>query len=196
MMRDEDIFLKEIGKILPTLKPKMKAFCASTNQKWDEDVFADTIIKCHNAIKKKGGLNDTTPKGVSDYFFQAFAINIKREAQYSRNSKRDNTSDLFGEYELFQERNITEAEKVESDLYKDFAVLYLLKRAEEQFDPETFYLFNLKFIGQYTYKELQKHVKAKAIRQRVAEVKKWLKENVTRDEVNEAFNQFKIKNEI
>ena len=195
-MRDEDIFLKEIGNVLPALKPKMKAFCTSTNQKWDEDVFADTIVKCYNAIKKKGGLNDITPKGIENYFFQSFAINIKREAQYSRNSKRDDSGDLFGEYELFQERNITEAEKVESDLYKDFAVLYLLKRAEEQFDPETFYLFNLKFIGQYTYKELQKHVKAKAIRQRVAEVKKWLKENVTRDEVNEAFNQFKIKNQI
>ena len=195
-MRDEDIFLKEIGNVLPALKPKMKAFCTSTNQKWDEDVFADTIVKCYNAIKKKGGLNDITPKGIENYFFQSFAINIKREAQYSRNSKRDDSGDLFGEYELFQERNITEAEKVESDLYKDFAVLYLLKRAEEQFDQETFYLFNLKFVGQYTYKELQKHVKAKAIRQRVAEVKKWLKENVTRDEVNEAFNQFKIKNQI
>lgn len=195
-MKDEELFMEEIAKILPTLKPKMMAFCAAQNREWSEDVFSDTIIKCYNAIKKKGGLNDTSPKGCENYFFQAFAINIKREAQYSRNSKRDNTSDLFNAYELFQEHCITEAEKVESDLYKDFAVLYLLKRAEEQFDPETFYLFNLKFIGQYTYKELQKHVKAKAIRQRVAEVKKWLKENVTREEINDAYNLFKAKNEI
>ena len=91
---------------------------------------------------------------------------------------------------------MTESEKVESDLYKDFAVLYLLKRAEQQFDPETFYLFNLKFIGQYTYKQLQEHVKAKAIRQRVAEVKRWLKENVTKEEIDDAFNIFKIQNQI
>ena len=192
MMRDEDIFLKEVGKILPTLKPKMKAFCTSTNQKWDEDVFNDTIVKCYNAIKKKGGLNDTTPKGVSDYFFQAFAINIKREAQYSRNSKRDNTSDLFGEYEAHSEQHdLKLEEKIKQDCFKDFATIYLMKRAEENFDDESFHLFNHKTLGNLTYKELQKkYPNTKAIRQKVAAIKRWLKENVTKEEVVKAFEEF------
>lgn len=195
-MKDEELFIKTIGKMLPVLKPKMKAYCNSMNKQWSEDVFSQTILNCYNAIARKGGLSDKTEKGISNYFFNSFYTNIKREALYSRNAKRDNTNDLFGEYEHYQGTNLTESEKVESDLYKDFAVLYLLKRAEEQFDPETFYLFNLKFIGQYTYKQLQEHVKAKAIRQRVAEVKRWLKENVTKEEIDDAFNIFKIQNQI
>lgn len=195
-MKDEELFIKTIGEMLPVLKPKMKAYCNSMNKQWSEDVFSQTILNCYNAIARKGGLADKTEKGISNYFFNSFYTNIKREALYSRNAKRDNTNDLFGEYEHYQGTNLTESEKVESDLYKDFAVLYLLKRAEEQFDPETFYLFNLKFIGQYTYKQLQEHVKAKAIRQRVAEVKRWLKENVTKEEIDDAFNIFKIQNQI
>lgn len=195
-MKDEELFIKTIGEMLPVLKPKMKAYCNSMNKQWSEDVFSQTILNCYNAIARKGGLSDKTEKGISNYFFNSFYTNIKREALYSRNAKRDNTNDLFGEYEHYQGTNLTESEKVESDLYKDFAVLYLLKRAEQQFDPETFYLFNLKFIGQYTYKQLQEHVKAKAIRQRVAEVKRWLKENVTKEEIDDAFNIFKIQNQI
>lgn len=195
-MKDEELFMKTIGEMLPVLKPKMKAYCISMNKQWSEDVFSQTILNCYNAIARKGGLADKTEKGISNYFFNSFYTNIKREALYSRNAKRDNTNDLFGEYEHYQGTNLTESEKVESDLYKDFAVLYLLKRAEQQFDPETFYLFNLKFIGQYTYKQLQQHVKAKAIRQRVAEVKRWLKENVTKEEIDDAFNIFKIQNQL
>lgn len=195
-MKDEELFIKTIGEMLPVLKPKMKAYCNSMNKQWSEDVFMQTILNCYNAIARKGGLVDKSEKGISNYFFNSFYTNIKREALYSRNAKRDNTNDLFGEYEHYQGTNLTESEKVESDLYKDFAVLYLLKRAEQQFDPETFYLFNLKFIGQYTYKQLQEHVKAKAIRQRVAEVKRWLKENVTKEEIDDAFNIFKIQNQI
>lgn len=195
-MKDEELFIKTIGEMLPVLKPKMKAYCNSMNKQWSEDVFMQTILNCYNAIARKGGLSDKTEKGIENYFFNSFYTNTKREALYSRNAKRDNTNDLFGEYEHYQGTNLTESEKVESDLYKDFAVLYLLKRAEQQFDPETFYLFNLKFIGQYTYKQLQEHVKAKAIRQRVAEVKRWLKENVTKEEIDDAFNIFKIQNQI
>lgn len=195
-MKDEELFIKTIGEMLPVLKPKMKAYCNSMNKQWSEDVFMQTILNCYNAIARKGGLVDKSEKGIENYFFNSFYTNTKREALYSRNAKRDNTNDLFGEYEHYQGTNLTESEKVESDLYKDFAVLYLLKRAEQQFDPETFYLFNLKFIGQYTYKQLQEHVKAKAIRQRVAEVKRWLKENVTKEEIDDAFNIFKIQNQI
>ena len=195
-MKDEELFIKTIGEMLPVLKPKMKAYCNSMNKQWSEDVFSQTILNCYNAIARKGGLVDKSEKGIENYFFNSFYTNTKREALYSRNAKRDNTNDLFGEYETYQGTNMTESEKVESDLYKDFAVLYLLKRAEQQFDPETFYLFNLKFIGQYTYKQLQEHVKAKAIRQRVAEVKRWLKENVTKEEIDDSFNIFKRQNQI
>lgn len=190
MMKDEDIFLQKID--ITTLKPKMKAFCASSNKEWNEDVFSETIVRCYNAIQKKGGLDDKSEKGVENYFFQAFAINIKREAQYARNSKRDNTNDLFGEYETHSEQHdLTLEEKIKQDCFKDFATIYLMKRAEENFDDESFHLFNHKTLGNLTYKELQKkYPNTKAIRQKVAAVKRWLKENVTKEEVVKAFEEF------
>ena len=191
-MKDEDYFLQKIGEILPQLKEKMKAYCYHTKQEWDEDVFSDTIIKCYNAIQKKGSLNDKSDYGVQCYFFQSFSINIKREQQYSRNSKKDNSKNIFKTYEDWMENNLlTPIEKIQQDTYKDFATLYILTKAEQNNDAESFYLFNLKHLGGYTYKELQEKTHAKAIRQKVANVKRWIMNNVTKEEVQNAYEDFK-----
>jgi hypothetical protein len=38
-----------------------------------------------------------------------------------------------------------------------------------------------------TYKKLAEKTKMKGVRQKVVEVKNWLKENLTKDEINNAF---------
>ena len=74
-----------------------------------------------------------------------------------------------------------------SDLYKDFATLYLLKQVEEQFDDEHFYLFRLKTFTNLTYAQLAEKTGVKGCRQKVVDVKNWLKENVSKEEVEKAF---------
>lgn len=194
-MKDEELFIKTIGEMLPVLKPKMKAYCNSMNKQWSEDVFMQTILNCYNAIARKGGLVDKSEKGISDYFFNSFYTNIKREALYSRNAKRDNTSDIFGDYETYSDKHeLTLDEKIKQDCFKDFSVMYLMRVAEENFDDESFHLFNHKTLGNLTYKELQaKYPNTKAIRQKVASVKRFLKDNVTKDEINKAFEIFMNK---
>lgn len=186
-----DKYLKWISLNYTPLKNKYRKYCIDNQYDWDDDVFSDTYLKIYEIILRKG-LKDDSETGFDNYTFQSFYRNIKREKQYSRNKYRDNTSDLFGDYERYNEQhNLSQDEKIRQDCYKDFAIIYMMKKAEEHFDDEYFHLFNLKMLGDLTYKELQeKCPNAKAIRQKVVEVKNYLKENVTKDEIQKAFNEF------
>ena len=192
-VNDQDIFIRHISEHYDELKAKYKTFCGQNNYQWDEDIFSDTIVKCYDAIAKKGALNDKTDQGIQNYFFISFKMNIKREGQYARNMKRDlnvtsdNINDVYEEW--YNENHTTSRQKLLSDLWKDFSVLYIMSVVEENFPPEDFYLFKLKTLCSYTYKQLQETTKEKRVRQRIVDIKNWLKLNVKKDDVKEVFNQ-------
>lgn len=193
LVSDQDIFIRHISEHYDELKAKYKTFCGQNNYQWDEDIFSDTIVKCYDAIAKKGALNDKTDQGIQNYFFISFKMNIKREGQYARNMKRDlnvtsdNINDVYEEW--YNENHTTSRQKLLSDLWKDFSVLYIMSVVEENFPPEDFYLFRLKTLCSYTYKQLQEATKEKRVRQRIVDIKNWLKANVKKDDVKEVFNQ-------
>lgn len=191
-MSDKDKFMHYINDHYNHLKYKYINFCREHNYQWDEDIFQDTILKCHDAIEKKGKLNDTTDYGIESYFFISFKLNLKREGQYSRNAKRDfnvssdDIEDLYEDY--YNKNNSSSAQKVYKDLFKDFSVLYIMTIVEDNFSPEEFYLFRIKTLGNLTYKELQEKTKIKASRQKVINVKNFLKTNVKKEDIKKAFN--------
>ena len=163
-----DKFLKWINKNYEEQKSKLKAFCNDKKYEWNEDIFADTYLKIYEKIMKYGTV---------------------REKQYARNQKRDgNIINISGAYEAYLNSTITQEEKLKSDLYKDFATLYLLHKAEQQFDEESFYLFKIKTFEKITYKQLQERTGIKGVRQKVVNVKNWLKDNVKQPEVKEEFD--------
>lgn len=191
-MEDSRIFLNHINDNYDSLRKRLRNFCIEKHYDWDDDIFSDTIVKCHAAIEKKGSLRDTTPQGMENYLFQSFKTNLKREKQYSRNSRRD--TNVTGVEELYEQYyndvNMTAQEKVKSDLFKDFATVYLIKRVEEEFDAEHMHLFQLKYLCNLTYRELAEKANSKGVRNKVLAVKDWLKENVTKDEIRKAFQEF------
>lgn len=190
-MTDEDIFMESMGNVWEEMRHKMMKLCSLTKQVFDEDVYSDTLLKCYDTIRKQG-LEDKSQKGCENYFFKSFMTNLKRDKQYARVSKKDFTPDLMGAYEDYLMSTSTSVDdKIMNDLKEDFSILYCMTRAEENNDPEAFHLFNLKHLGHYTYKELKERVpNAKGIRQKVASVKRWMKENISRNELDEAFKQF------
>ena len=191
MERDEDFFLSAASKNYVEFKRKMKAYCTVTDQEWDEDVFGDTITKCYDTIKKQGKLSDRTEDGAMSYLFKSFITNIKRDKLYAREKKRDSNDNLAQAYEDYLERtHITTDEKILQDTKKDFSVLYILLQAKDNFDDESFHLFQLKTLGNLTYAQLQEKTKAKAVRQKVSSVKRWLKENISKEEIDKAFEDF------
>lgn len=187
-MGNELIFINYINSHYEELYGRFKAFCLDKKYDFSEDIFQDTILKCYKLIERKG-LEDLSDKGIENYFFMSFKQNLQREKQYARNQKRDNNIvDLSGAYSSYLDTLLTQREKLQSDLYKDFATLYLLSKAEEHFDYEHFYLFRLKtFDKNMTYQKLQDKTGLKGVRQKVVDVKNWLKHNVSQSEVRKEF---------
>lgn len=188
--KQADNFLKWINDNYKSQKDKLIAFCNDKKYEWNEDIFCDTYLKIYEKILKCG-INDDSDKGFDNYMFISFKINTLREAQYSRNQKRDNNIvNLSSVYEnWFNANSKTEKEKLIDDLRKDFFTLYLMHIAEEHFDAETFYLFRLKTFEKITYKQLQEKTGIKDCRQKVVNVKNYLKENVKKEDVQRIFEE-------
>ena len=184
-------YLDWVGKNYNSLKTRMEKYCSNQKLEFDEDVWADTYLKIYERISKSG-ITDSSESGFLDYTFKSFKINTMREPQYARNRMRDMNIDSEALLEL-QERyageQLTEREKLSSDLFKDYAALYLMAKAEEHFDSEVFNLFKLKWMTGMTYKELRKKTGVKGCREKVGEVQDWLRENVTKEEIKESFSE-------
>lgn len=192
-MEDARKFLNYINDHYDILKSRYRKFCFEKAYEWNEDIFSDTILACYNAIEKKGKLNDTTDLGIENYFFKSFKQNLQREKQYCRNSKRDANIDSESLHSLYEDyynsHNNSSQQKLKNDLYIDFATLYIMHKVDENFDYEHSYLFRTKHLCNLTYKELAQMSNIKGVRQKVLTVKNWVKDNVTKDELQEAFQR-------
>lgn len=189
-MTDAIIFINYINDHYDEIYNSFLAFCNNKNYKFDEDIFQDTIIKCYKLIDKQGYLKDKSEKGIKNYFFMSFKQNLQRETQYARNQKRDgNVVNLNDANERFQNSKLTQEEKLKNDLRKDFFTLYLMKKVEDNFDAEHFYLFRLKTFTNMTYAKLSEHTGIKGCRQKVVDCKNWLKNNVSREEIEKVFEE-------
>ena len=181
-------FLQWLNNNYTSQKQKLLAFCNDKKYKFDDDIFSDTYLKIYEKIRASG-INDDSEKGFENYLFMAFKQNLHREKLYARNLKRDeNNANIAALNEMFLNQKLTQEEKLLSDLRKDFTTLYLMQKVEENFDAEHFYLFRLKTFTGMTYRQLYEHTGIKGARTKVVAVKNWLKENVTKQEVDKVFN--------
>ena len=187
---DADKFINTVNDNYEIIKKELQSYCDSVGQTFDSDIFQDTILKCYTLIEKQGTMKDSSLQGCKNFMFQSFKRNLKREQQYARNQKRDGNIIDIGKYnEIYLNSKLTSEEKLKSDLRKDFFTLYLLQKVEENFDSEHFYLFRLKTFTNLTYAELAEKTKFKGCRQKVVNVKNWLKENVSKEEIEKAFEE-------
>lgn len=188
-MNDALKFINYINDHYNELFSRFQAFCNDKRYAFDPDIFQDTILKCYTLIDKQGYLKDTTDKGIENYFFMSFKQNLQREKQYARCAKRDNNIlNVDATYEEFSNRTkITVNDKLLNDLFKDYATLYMMRKVEDNFDSEHFYLFRFKTFTNMTYAQLSQKTGIKGVRQKVIAVKNWLKQNVTKEEVKKAF---------
>lgn len=166
--------------------------CRKTMTDFDEDIFHSTIINCYNTIKLKG-LTDLTEQGMKNYLFRSFKMNIKREALYMRNARRDNNisdSDAMSVYERNGMDEETTEDKIRKQVLNDYSVVYILNRVEENFDTISFYCFRLKWLmPKMTYQKLREITKVKDCKKRCIDVMKWLKENVNKEDILTEFEK-------
>lgn len=190
-VEDNRLFINYISDHYNQLYYKYRQFCKEKDYQWDEDIFQDTIVNCYSAITKKGKLQDTSNQGIENYFFKSFKMNIMREKQYARNQKRDlnvEADDVDVMYEEWCNNNKEDSRtKILSDMWKDFSCLYIMMLVEDNWDDEHFYLFRLKHLCNMTYKQLTDKTGIKGVRQKILDVKQWLKDNLTKEDINKAF---------
>ena len=189
---DQEKFITYIGAHYNDIKDKLQMLCRKNGQQFSEDSYHDVILKCHKAIKKKGKLKDSSAYGIESYLIRSYMnheIDLKRVANVAKRDLNYNSDNITELHEKWYNDNHSDArEKIKSDMYKDFSCLFIMSKVEDNFDQEHFYLFKLKTLANLTYKQLQDKTKIKASRQKVINVKNWLKDNVTKDDIKSAFN--------
>ena len=192
MENDATIFLNYINDNYDKVGGTLKLLSAQRKMKYSEDAFHESILRCHKAIEKKGFLKDKSAYGITSYLIRSYFNLINEEKRSAKVKKRDqnyNSDNIGGLYEDYYNSNFTDArQKVVSDLFRDYAVLYVMMVAEQNFDSEHFYLFKLKELCKdMTYKKLSEKTKIKGVRQKVVEVKRFIQANVTKDEIRKSF---------
>ena len=178
-MSDAELFLDYVNDHYNEIISKLKILCGQRRQRFDEDTYHESILRCHKAIEKKGKIRS--------YF--NLVIEIKRSCSHRKKDLNYNSDNIGGLYEDYYNSNFTDArQKVISDMFKDFSTLYIIMLVEKNFDQEHLYLFKMKELCKdMTYKKLAEKTQMKAVRQKVVTVKNWLKENVTKEMIKEEF---------
>ena len=183
-------FLQFVNDNYNNLKKKWAKYLIDRQIEFDEDIYSETILKVYDYINKHG-INDTTDSGFANYFFKAFNINIKREKQYSRNLNRDRNFDATEE--LSKEMNGEDELKlkIRRHVYEDWSIFYILRLVEDNFDSISFHCFRLYYIlDKMTYSKLREITKVPDSKKRVVTIKNWLKDNLTKQQMEKEFSKY------
>lgn len=194
MSNDEQIqlFYDFLSKNYTQLQKKYKQMCFLNHMTYDEDTLQDTVIKVVDIIKRKG-LKDESEKGIESYFFQAFKFNTyQTHLQQQKQLKDDN----IDPYDL----NIIDEVYSEAPAqYADMASKYILNRIKEEFDPLTVGIWRLRYIvsingEQLNYKKIKAMTKVEDTRRRIVMVNKWIRDNISKEDINKAIKANEIFN--
>ena len=186
-LRPEDIYFTCIKKNYNNLKQVCKDVCKRNKEQYSEDALNDTVIQIHKIIQKKGKLDDMSDNGIMRYFVRSYVNNLRMEKRYAYHKKRDYniTQEEFND--RYEQSLSSKRDKIIKDLLEDFSVLYIMKLVELNFPPEQLYLYKLKMICNKTYKQIHDKTRIKKSRDKIIEVNKWVKNNITRDVIKKEF---------
>ena len=169
------------------LKQICNDVCKRNKEQYSEDALNDTVIQIHKIIQKKGKLDDMSENGIMRYFVRSYVNNLRMEKRYAYHKKRDYniTQEEFND--RYEQSMSSKRDKIIKDLLEDFSVLYIMKLVELNFPPEQLYLYKLKMICNKTYKQIHDETRIKKSRDKIIEVNKWVKQNLTRDVIKKEF---------
>lgn len=176
-----------INKNYNNLKQVCKDVCKRNKEQYSEDALNDTVIQVHKIIQKKGKLDDMSDNGIMRYFVRSYVNNLRMEKRYAYHKKRDYniTQEEFND--RYEQSLSSKRDKIIKDLLEDFSVLYIMKLVELNFPPEQLYLYKLKMICNKTYKQIYDETRIKKSRDKIIQVNKWVKQNLTRDVIKKEF---------
>ena len=179
-----DKWLQYIGTIYEEYRMKYFKMANDLNYNVNEDMLNDTILACYNSIARNN-LSDTTEQGMRNYLFRAFKVNLNAVSNYDK--RKDVVDDLSALAEQYENQGEATYKKIKKQLFEDYSLIYILEQVENNFDTITFHCFRLKTMVPCTYQRLREITKVKDCKKRVIKVNKWLRENMTRQDIYNAF---------
>ena len=179
-----DKWLQYIGTIYEEYRMKYFKMANDLNYNVNEDMLNDTILACYNSIARNN-LSDTTEKGMRNYLFRAFKVNLNAVSNYDK--RKDVVDDLSALAEQYENQGEATYNLIKKQIFEDYSVIYLLNKVENNFDTITFHCYRLKTMLPCTYQRLREITKVKDCKKRVVKVNKWLRENMDRQDIYNAF---------
>ena len=179
-----DKWIQYIGTIYEEYRMKYLKMANYLNYNVNEDMLNDTILACYNSIARNN-LSDTTEQGMRNYLFRAFKVNLNAISNYDK--RKDVVDDLTALAEQYETQGEATYNKIKKQLFDDYSLIYILEQVENNFDTITFHCFRLKTMLPCTYQRLREITKVKDCKKRVVKVNKWLRENMTRQDIYNAF---------
>ena len=185
-----DKFLQLVNAKYGDFKKKWAKHAIEKGIEFDEDVYSDSIVKVYDYILKNG-VKDTSDEGLSNYLFRSFITNSKREKVYAREKLKDMNVDAWEEGDKDENGETELQHRIRNEIYGDYAMYYILRLVEENFDSITFHCFRLYYIvNKMTYERLREITKIKDAKKRVLQVRTWLQENLTKKQLIKEFNKY------
>ena len=177
-----DKWLQYIGTIYEEYRMKYLKMANDLNyNNVNEDMLNDTILACYNSIARNN-LSDTTEQGMRNYLFRAFKINLNAVSNYDK--RKDIVDDLSALAEQYEFQGEATYNKIKKQLFEDYSLIYILEQVENNFDTISFNVFRLKtMIEKCTYQRLRDITKVRDCKKRVVKVMKWIRENITKQEI-------------
>lgn len=179
-----DKWLQYIGTIYEEYRMKYFKMANDLNYNVNEDMLNDTILACYNSIARNN-LSDTSEEGMRNYLFRAFKTNLNAVSNYDK--RKDVVDDLSALAEQYENQGESTYNKIKKQIYDDYSLIYILEQVENNFDTLTFNVFRLKAMLPCTYQKLREITKVRDCKKRVVKVNKWLRENITLQEIYNAF---------
>ena len=183
-------FLKFANEHYEDYKKKWAKYLYDKQVDFDEDVFSETVLKVYDYINTNG-IKDDSDSGLANYWFKSFNTNIKREKQYSRNVNRDKNIDATEEISKEMNGEDELKLKIRRQVFDDWSVVHILRLVEDNFDQISFHCFRLYFVlDKMTYHKLREITKVKDAKKRVVTIKNWLKEKLTKKQLEKEFSKY------
>ena len=153
-----------------------------------EDIVGETLLKTYKAIMYNGLKNidinnkEKKEQAYLNYFFLSCKMNCLTEQQNIQKQYAIKNLD----HNPFEDMDTEE--KIKSQVYKDFKVMYIVQLVEENFDVIDYRCFRLyHLLKNMTYAKLKDMTGIRNCKTRVVRINKWLRENIQEKEIRQSF---------
>lgn len=158
----------------------------------DEDLAGEVLIKTYNCIKNNGlstidleTEEDLKKKVFKNYFFISAKLTNITNKKYQQKSPIRETNENIDTID-----DLPTEEKIKNQIYKDYRVMYIVNTVEENFDAIDYRCFRLyHLLKNMTYAKLRQLTGIKNAKMRVITINKWLRQNITEQQILESFNR-------